>query len=212
MKYVFFYIVSLWFWIIPAYSQDESRDTTGDGIYAEEERYRSGDDTIKDNWGFTIQVSTDGFILGGLYDKKIARCTHLGLSLDMFWVKGKDEMVDWTGQTLNGETILILPLTLNLKRRLFPEDIINSFRPFIVIGAGAVYGYYISGDVSKSSDSKDSQYAPTGFIGLGAEFGKPGRSGYGMDMRYQILRFPSSLGQRSKFDNYQIGFHMTLAN
>lgn len=191
------------------WAQDETAQEEDATAYDEEEPYQSGDEKIRNYIGFNIQISTDGFVLGGYFDKKIAPYTHLGLSLDMFIVKGRNEIVDWTGRTLNSENIMILPLTLNVKRRLFPEGITNSFRPFVAAGAGGIYGYYFSGDVRKAPDHKRSQYTPTAFVGLGADFGKPGSaSTYGMDIRYQIIRFSHSLGERSRFDNFQVGFHM----
>jgi hypothetical protein len=131
----------------------------------------------------------------------------------MFWVKGKNEIVDYWGRTLNAENILIVPLVFTVKRRLFPESMTNTFRPFVAAGIGGVYGYYISGDLHRSQlppDHDRSQYTPTGIAGIGADFGKPGSSGYGMDVRFQILRFSNSLGQRKNFDNLQIGFHMNF--
>lgn len=178
-----------------------------------EDIYLSGDEKIHHYWGLNIQISTDGFLIGGNYNRKIAAYTHLSVSADMFWVKGQNEMVDFWGRTLNAENILIIPVALTAKRRIFPESLINTFRPFVNAGIGWVYGYYISGDFARSQlppDHDRSQYAPTIIGGIGADFGKPGRSGYGMDVRYQILRFPNSLGQRKSFDNLQIGFHMNF--
>ncbi len=195
-----------------AYAQDQRDDDIAHDQDLDE-TYQSGDEKIRHFWGFNIQISTDGFLLGGTYNRKIAAYTHLSVSADMFWVKGQNEMVDFWGRTLNAENILIVPLVFTVKRRLFPEDMTNTFRPFVAAGAGGVYGYYISGDLKKSQlppDHDRSQYAPTAIAGIGADFGKPGQNGYGMDVRYQLLRFPNSLGQRKSFNNLQIGFHMNF--
>lgn len=196
---------------LTAQDNDDDQDVVHDKDV--DDIYQSGDDKILNFWSFNLQVSSDGFLLGGAYNRKVASYTHLAVSADMFWVKGKNEIVDYWGRTLNAENILIIPVVLTVKRRLFPEDMTNTFRPFISAGAGGVYGYYISGDLKKSqlpSDHDRSQYTLTALAGIGADFGKPGKTGYGMDIRFQFLRFPNSLGQRKNFDNLQIGFHMNF--
>lgn len=176
--------------------------------------YDSGEDRIPNYWTFNVQISSEGFVLGGARNFKLAPYTHLNVAGDIFWVRGKDEQVDVFGNTINGESIMILPLTFNIKRRLLGESLTNTFRPFMSIGGGGVFGWYIDGDASKADlDSlghKKTQVAITGIAGIGADFGKPGRSAYGFDIKYQLLRFPNHLGLRKSFDNLQIGFHVNF--
>jgi hypothetical protein len=88
-------------------------------------------------------------------------------------------------------------------------------RPYVTAGVGAVYGIFINSDVSTkqlrdSTDFKATQFAPTATLGLGADFGKPGTTGYGIGIKYQLLRFKNHLGARTNFDNLQIGFHVNF--
>ncbi len=187
-----------------------------------EQNYESGEQKIRGGWGFNVQISSEGFILGGLYNYKIAKYTFFTTSLDMFWVRGKDEQqaidpVTGFPVTINSETILVLPLQFSIKRRILGESISNTLRPFISLSVGAVKAWYLDGDIKRSKldsitnfDLNTSQFAPTGSIGFGADFGKPGQSAYGLDLKYQFLRFEHHLGLRKKFDNFQLGFHMNF--
>lgn len=187
-----------------------------------EQNYESGEQRILGGWGFNVQISSEGFVLGGLYNYKIAKYTFFGTSLDMFWVRGKNEQQainPYTGfiETINSETILILPLQFSIKRRILGESISNTLRPFVILSGGAVKGWYLDGDISRArldsltkGDLKTSQFAPTASVGFGADFGKPGQNAYGLDIKWQILRFPNHLGLRKSFDNFQLGFHMNF--
>ncbi len=175
--------------------------------------YDSGESKIPNYWTFNVQISSEGFVIGGARHFKVAPFTHLSVAGDIFWVRGKDEQVDVFGNTINGESIMILPLTVSLKRRLLGETLSNTFRPFVTVGGGGVFGWYIGGDLKRSqlaSDHKDTQFALTGVAGVGADFGRPGSSAYGFDIKYQIIRFPNHLGLRKNFDNLQIGFHVNF--
>lgn len=196
---------------VSAVAQDEVDDTG----------YESGDAKIGSGWGFNIQVATVGFVLGGMYNYKLAPNTMLTTSLDMFWVNGKDEQQVYnpiTGfyETLNSESILMTPLSFSIKRRLLADAVSNTFRPFVMVGAGGIFGWYIGGDISKKklnqsySDFKTTQFAPTGVVGVGIDLGKPGLTNYGFDVKYQVVRYNGHLGVRRRFDNVQVGFHVNF--
>lgn len=183
----------------------------------EQNLFDNGESKIGSSWGMNIQISTGGFVLGAVYNRKVAPKTFLITSLDMYWVNGENEQMDfYTGRTINGENILMVPLIFSVKRRVFADDLSNTLRPFVTVGAGGVWGWYIDGELSdrelleKYPDHKESQVSLAGLAGIGADFGKPGYNSYGVDIKYQLLRFANHLGQRKIFDNLQLGFHMTF--
>ncbi len=183
----------------------------------EQNLFDNGEERLSNSWGLNIQISTAGFVFGGVYHKKLAPMTFAAASLDLFWVNGKNEQTDWwTGRTINGENILMLPLMISVKRRVFADDLSNTFRPFVTAGVGGAFGWYIDGQMSKSDllekfpDHDPSQVTYTVLAGVGSDFGRPGDNAYGVDIKYQVLRFPDHLGQRKKFDNVQLGFHVSF--
>lgn len=197
-------VTTLWLALLPAVlsAQEKTKDPYD---------YDSGENLITNYWTFNVQISSAGFLLGGARNLKIAPYTHASVAADLFWVRGKDEQVDYLGRTINAESILMIPLTFTLKRRFLGEQLTNTFRPFVSIGAGGVYGWYIDGDLDRSelpADHDNTQVALTALAGLGADFGKPGPSAYGFDVKYQVLRFAHHLGRRRHFDNLQLGFHV----
>lgn len=184
----------------------------------DETAFESGDAKLGNGWGMNVQVSTVGFVIGGVYNYKVAQHTWLTSSLDLFWVNGENEqqVYDYNTQqyiSINSETILMLPLVFQMKRRLFPETMSSNLRPFIVGGGGVVYGWFIDSDIRKSQLPKpqeNTQYTYTLIGGIGADIGKPGSTGYGLDVKYQWLRYSNYLGARKKFDNIQVGFHVNF--
>ncbi|KAB2881597.1 hypothetical protein F9K33_00655 [bacterium] len=216
-RYIIFGVLLVLCAVQPMWAQAEP---DSDPYY--EQNYESGEQRIHGGWGFNVQISSTGFVLGTMYSIKPAKYTFFSTSLDMFWVRGKDEQQainPYTGyiETINSETILMLPLQFSVKRRILGESISNTLRPFVMFSAGVVKGWYFDGDISRSRldsvtkfDFRSSQFAPTASLGFGADFGKPGQSAYGLDLKYQFLRFPNHLGLRKRFDNFQLGFHMNF--
>ncbi len=197
--------------IQPAWAQVEEENE-------EEDYYTSGDEKIKGGWGFNIQVSSIGFVLGGLYSQKLMPGTMLNYSLDLLWVNGKNEQqtqnpINGEITTINGESILMIPMEVAIKKRLFAGTMSSDLRPFVTAGAGVVYGWFIDTQSPRSflpADQKKEQFTPTFLAGIGTDIGRPGGVGYGLDVKYQYLRFAHYLGERKKFDNIQVGFHVNF--
>ncbi|HNO10485.1 MAG TPA: hypothetical protein PKI67_06125, partial [bacterium] len=113
MKHIFLRLCILMLGL-PLFAQEEFDETS----------YESGDSKLGNGWGMNVQVSTVGFVIGGVYHYKVAEHTWLSSSLDLFWVNGENEQQVYDYNTnqyisINSETILMLPLVFQMKRRLF---------------------------------------------------------------------------------------------
>jgi hypothetical protein len=94
---------------------------------------------------------------------------------------------------------LVMPLTLGVQYRLFREDIVETFRPYLTAGAGPAMVYQmpyadvtVSGgtatasqvDFFKAIGRGHANYTATAYIGAGANFGSEASSVLGLNFRY----------------------------
>ncbi len=89
-----------------------------------------------------------------------------------------------------------IPLFIGLQYRLFKDDIVENFRPFINGGAGPVMLFVspVRGDMFSSLyDGGTSHYTFGGFIGAGAQFGFDRSSIFGLNIRYMIIPVPDGI-------------------
>lgn len=192
-------------------AQDSTDVPQKDYSYAYEENsressdYGDGEELIRGGWHLDFAMSTVGFNLGGGYERKVAPSTYVGLNSNFFWVRGNNE-AQFFYSTINNEDIILFPAFVYLKRRLFNDAVSSSFRPYASAGLGGVYGIFVDGD-EKKPDHRDTMLSGAGFGAFGADFGTPGARTFGLELRYEVIRFPHSLGERKKFDNFQVQFH-----
>ncbi|MCS6989370.1 MAG: hypothetical protein NZM06_07625 [Chloroherpetonaceae bacterium] len=89
-------------------------------------------------------------------------------------------------------SLLIMPITLGIQRRLFREDITSSFRPFVEAGVGPTVGYVYS----YSGGFFGGGYLKlgfNGFVGAGAYFGSNPLSLQGLTIRYHVDAFANGI-------------------
>jgi len=156
-------------------------------------------------WGLDVLLSNDGFGLGAFYRRDLS--PDLSGFMNFSISESKDprevEQIDIFGNSYTPGKLnrfLVLPLMAGLEYRLFREDIMDSFRPYINIGAGPAMIYampYI--DLIEQPDGTVSQnevdffsglgrgrphYTASSFIGFGARFGAERGSVFGVNFRY----------------------------
>lgn len=180
-----------------SYAYDESSKESSD--------YGDGENLIRGGWHLDFAMSTVGFNLGGGYDRKIAPSSYVGINASFFWVRGNNE-AQFFYSTINNEDIILFPAYVYLKRRVLNNAVSSSFRPYVSAGVGGVHGIFVSGD-TKTADHRDTMLSGAGFGALGADFGTPGTRTFGFELKYEVIRFPHNLGERDKFDNFQVKFY-----
>jgi hypothetical protein len=109
--------------------------------------------------------------------------------------------------------LLLLPLIATFQYRLFKDDIVDNFRPYLSAGAGPTMVFVspysrtntiVLGDGTSFTDVekidffdslKDGKahYTIGGYVGGGAYFGKQRASVLGVSMRYYFVPFPSGI-------------------
>jgi hypothetical protein len=157
-------------------------------------------------WSLDILLSNDGFGLGTIYRRTFT--PDLSWFVAFSIAESKDEREVEYYDPYYGTPIspgklnrfLVLPLSFGIQYRLFREDIVDTFRPFLNAGAGPAMIYMCpymqltqqpDGSITadqidffKSLGKGQPHYTVGGFVGFGANFGTDRSSIFGVNFRY----------------------------
>ena len=155
-------------------------------------------------WGVDILISNGGFGLGAFYRREFNDEWYGFTSFSVSESKDDREVeqFDIYGQSVipgKLNRFLVIPLTFGIQHRLFKDDIIDNFRPYVNAGAGPAMIYvtpftnitYINGspqfqqvDFFKALGRGQPHYTLGTFIGFGANFGTEKSNLFGVNFRY----------------------------
>jgi hypothetical protein len=152
-------------------------------------------------WGADLMIGTDGFGLGFFYSYTFKDLVTAFVDLSLTEAKDnnqRDYYDPFYGQISPNKThyIFRVPMFFGLQYRLFKDDILENFRPFVNAGAGPVLLYVspVDGDVFSSLWSGgESKYTYGGFLGAGAQFGFDRSTIFGVNVRYMMIPVPDGI-------------------
>lgn len=153
------------------------------------------------SWGADLMIGTDGFGLGFFYGYTFddVLTTFVDLSLTEAKDNNQRDYYDpYYGQISPNKThyIFRIPLFFGVQYRLFKDDIVENFRPYVSAGAGPVLLFVspVQGDVFSSLwNGGTSKYTYGSFLGGGARFGFDRSTLFGLDVRYMMVPVPSGI-------------------
>ena len=166
-------------------------------------------------WGLDIMLSNNGFGAGGFFRHEFSDVLSGFAQLAISDVKddGEVEYFDqYTGQSYTPgkiNRILLIPVTFGAQYRLFKDDIVDNFRPYISAGMGpsmilvapyshptqivgpdgSTFTYYNQIDFFSSLKKGQLKYTLGGYIGAGAYFGLDKGSLTGVSIRYYYVPY-----------------------
>ena len=166
-------------------------------------------------WGVDIMLSNFGFGAGGFYRHEFSDLLSGFVQLAVSDVKddGEVEYINpYTGQSYTPYKInrlLLIPVTFGVQYRLFRDDIVDNFRPYISAGLGpsmifvspysnpevitlpegGTFTYYNQIDFFTSLKKGQLRYTLGGYIGAGAYFGIEKGSLTGVSVRYYFVPY-----------------------
>lgn len=156
-------------------------------------------------WGLDILLSNDGVGLGTFYRREFSETMHGFISFSISESKDEREFerFDFFGNSFvpgKLNRFLVMPLMAGVQKRLFSEDIVDTFRPYLNAGAGPAIIFVapfvelrptLSGGVEtqqieffSSLGKGQPHYTASAYIGLGANFGSEKSNLFGINARY----------------------------
>jgi len=157
-------------------------------------------------WGLDILISNDGFGLGTFYRREFSEDLSGFASFSISESKEEREVErfdQFTGQSfIPGKLtrFLVMPLTAGVQYRLFRDDIMDTFRPYVNGGAGPTIIFAAPfAEISRLSETDfvvnqveffnslgkgQPHYTASAFIGAGANFGSDKSNVFGVNFRY----------------------------
>jgi hypothetical protein len=170
-------------------------------------------------WGLDLLMSNNGFGLGTFYRYELTDDFSLSMNFAISDVKDETEFeqYDYYGNSFvpgKKNRLLMMPLMVSVEYRLFREDIVDNFRPFINAGLGptmvlvAPYAhpttyYYADGSYYYTDPGKidfftslkygQMRYTLGGYIGAGAYFGMEKGTLSGISVKYFYSQFPNGI-------------------
>lgn len=155
---------------------------------------------INQGGAFRIFITSYGFGLGGFYRLQFDETLAYQLELEIS--PGKDERefeefdyygFSYTRNKIN--SLLLIPITNALTYRMFKDDIVENFRPYLSAGVGPLigYSYPYKGDSFSGLGDGIWKVGFTGFIGFGADFGMNFTSLQGVSFKYTFNYLPDGV-------------------
>jgi len=176
--------------------------------------------TQKNSAGADIMLSMNGFGLGTFYRHEYSD-DFSGFASFAISGSGDDneiEYVDYyTGQTYTPGKVnrfLVLPLLIGVQERLFREDIMDNFRPFVgaAVGPTMIYVFPYNTEYFTALKFGRARYTVGGYIGAGAYFGSQQSSLMGLNIRYYYIPFSGGIQSMSNTKKNQFGgFFISLS-
>ncbi len=174
-------------------------------------------------YGMDILLSNSGLGLGGFYRHQYTEEIYGTVALSISEAKDNNEVeyVDYYGQTYVPGKInrfLLVPLHVGVQYRLFADEIVDNFRPYINAGLGPtlIFSTPYDKEFFSSLGYGQAHYTLGGYIGLGAFFGIAKDNLSGVNIRYYFIPLahglPSmqdQLGNISRKKDFG-GFFITL--
>ena len=170
------------------------------------------------SWGIDLMVSTNGFGLGTFYRHEYS--DELSGFLDFSISEAKDddevEYIDIYGNTFTPGKVnrfLVMPVFLGLEKRLFKDDILDNFRPYVNCAAGPamIYVFPYNQEYFSALGKGQPKYTFGGYVGVGAFFGSEQSNLLGLNLRYYYLPYFSGLESLQNVSKTQFGgFFITL--
>ncbi len=156
---------------------------------------------LTQSYGLDILFSTNGFGLGLFYRCDLNKTIQGFASFAISESKDEsefDQYDPYTGESYSPGEInrfLIFPLSFGIQYRIFEDEIMDNFRPYLTAGAGptVVFSSPYDREFFNSLRYGKAYWTYNSFIGLGAFFGNQRGSFLGFNFRYYFIPIAGGL-------------------
>ncbi len=168
--------------------------------------------------GLDVLLSNGGVGLGTFYRHEYSDVLASYIDFSISEAKDDDEReyIDYFGNPYTPGKVnrfLVLPLFVGLQQRLFKDDIVDNFRPYINLAAGPtmIYVFPYNDDYITALGKGTPKYTVGAYAGFGAYFGAEHSNILGVNIRYYYLPYPKGLESLVGVTKKQFGgFYITV--
>lgn len=164
------------------------------------QRHPASDDSLHtklwDSWGMDILISTGGVGLGAFYRHEFSREISGFVMFSVSESKDDREMdyIDVYGNIFTPGKVnrfLIIPLMIGIQHRLFSNQILDNFRPYVsmAVGPTMIYTAPYNEEFFTALGKGRPRYTAGGYIGAGSYFGNDKSTLFGLSIRYYFVPF-----------------------
>ena len=161
---------------------------------------QSQQQTFNNSMGANLMISPSGFGLGTYYRHEYTDnfSAFIDLSISEAKDDNEEDYVDQFGNTYTPGKInrfLVLPLFVGIQQRLFSDDIVDNFRPYVTAAAGPamIYVFPYNEEYFSALGHGSPKYTAGGYIGFGAFFGSERSNVLGLNLRYYYIPYPGGI-------------------
>lgn len=191
---------------------------------------------LRNAWGIDLMISNNGFGAGGFWRHEFSDeiSGFVGLAISDVKDEGEVEYFDFYGRSFvprKKNRLLMFPLSIGMQYRLFKDDIVDNFRPYvsaalgpsmifvapyatrteIPLGNGQTFLQEEQIDFFSSLKYGQARYTVGAYIGGGAYFGIDKGTLSGISFRYYFIPFKNGIEILEKVYVKQFGgFFITL--
>jgi hypothetical protein len=201
MKGIYIFIIALLLVSVQLVRAQDNINTDED-VYLKQAKTEAG-------LVFTMAETGSGF--GAFYAIPFGSIFHVGATVNAYFLRDSkqfDYQDPYTGgiYSVNDvNNVYIFDAMITLKRRLFAEDMHDSFRPFLTGGFGPVFG------LNNPEDDRlpnQEEWSFGGFVGAGADVSVDKKFFLSVRAQYKILPFSRRLGERSNHSMFELRFEL----
>ena len=203
--------------VSPLHAQESSITPSRDstiifGTMAPTPLAATGQRQFLNSMGIDLLVSTNGFGMGTFFRHEYS--DDLSGFIDFSISEGKDdderEYIDYYGYRFTPGKVnrfLLLPLFAGVQKRMFEDDIVDNFRPFVTaaVGPTMIYVFPYNEEYFSALGKGRFKYTVGGYVGLGAYFGSERSSLLGINLRYYFIPYPGGIESLQNVQKTQFG-------
>lgn len=169
-------------------------------------------------FGLDFLISNGGFGLGTFFRHEYSDDFSAFIDFSISEAKDDDEVqfYDFYGRSYTLGKVnrfLVMPLFIGAQQRLFRDDILDNFRPYVDAAAGPaiIYVFPEREEYFNALGKGHPEYTMGGYVGVGAYFGSETSNILGLNLRYYYLPYPAGIeGLEGILKKEFGGFFITL--
>lgn len=165
--------------------------------------------------GLIFTMAETGSGVGGFISWPLFGGFHFGFSLDAYFLRDSKQ-IDFTYYgnpvSINKQNnVYLFDAMINLKKRLFADELDESLRPFIAGGIGPYYGinYPEYGSTPEGTPTNvEKQLTFGGYAGAGVSINVNENFFINIQGQYRLIPFKNMVGERSNHSMFELRFEL----